>query len=61
MKSRKIILVVFLAVASVLGITALQDDSIFVENQIIDVNEFSSEAKTITVGIVDGIGSGDNG
>lgn len=60
MKSRKIILVVFLAVFSMLGITVLQDDSVFVENQFIDV-KLSSDAKIITVGIADGVGSGDNG
>jgi len=60
MKSRKIILIVFLTITSVLGLATLQDD-IFVENQFVDVNEFSSEVKTITIGITDGVGSGDNG
>ncbi len=54
MKSRKIILVVFLAVTSVLGLAALQDN-IFIENQFVDVNEFVSEGTTITVDISDGI------
>ncbi len=54
MKSRKIILVVFLAVTSVLGLAALQDN-IFIENQFVDINEFASEGTTITVDISDGI------
>ncbi len=50
---------------SVLGLAALQDN-IFVENQIIlnqsvDVKEVSSEGKTITVDINDGVGLGMNG
>ena len=60
MKSRKIILIVFLAVTSVIGLAALQEN-IFVEKQFIDVNEFSSKVKPITVIISDGVGSGDNG
>jgi hypothetical protein len=60
MKSRKIILIVFLAITSVIGLAALQDN-IFVENQFVDVNESSSKVKTITVGISDGVGSVDNG
>ena len=44
-----------------LGIAVLQDDGVFVEKQLIGVNELSSDAKTITVGIADGVGSGDNG
>jgi hypothetical protein len=54
MKSRKIILVVFLAVTSVLGLAALQDN-IFIENQFVDINEFVSEGTIITVDISDGI------
>ncbi len=60
MKSRKIILIVFLAITSVIGLAALQEN-IFVENQFVDVNESSSKVKTITVGISDGVGSVDNG
>ena len=60
MKSRKIILIVFLAITSVLGLATLQEN-IFIENQFVDVNEFSSEVKTISVSITDGVGSGDNG
>ena len=60
MKSRKIILIVFLAVASIIGLATLQEN-IFVENQIININEFSSKEKTITVSLTDGIGFGDNG
>ena len=60
MKSRKIILIVFLAITSVLGLATLQEN-IFVENQFVDVNELSSEVKTISVSITDGVGSGDNG
>ena len=60
MKSRKIILIIFLAITSVLGLATLQEN-IFVESQFVNVNEFSSEAKTITVSIIDGVGSVDNG
>ena len=66
MKSRKIILILIVAIASTMGLAALQDN-IFVENQFaaenefIDINEFSSKVKTITVGISDGVGSIDNG
>ena len=62
MKSRKIILVAFLAATSVLGLAALQDN-IFVENQVvlnqsIEIKELSTDAKTITVDISDGVGLG---
>jgi hypothetical protein len=60
MKSRKIMLIVFLAITSVIGLAAIQDN-IFAENQLVDVNEFSSELNTITVRVTDGVGSGDNG
>jgi len=53
-------LIVFLAITSVLGLATLQEN-IFIENQFVDVNEFSSEVKTISVSITDGVGSGDNG
>ncbi len=62
MKSRKIILAAFIAVTSVLGLAALQDN-IFVENQVvqnqsIEIKELSTDAKTITVDISDGVGLG---
>ncbi len=66
MKSRKIILILIVAIASTMGLAALQDN-IFVENQFaaenefIDINEFSSKVKTITVDMSDGVGSGDRG
>ena len=50
----------FLVVASVIGLAAFQDE-ILVENQSVDVNEFSSGVKTITIELTDGIGSGDMG
>ena len=53
-------MIVFLAITSVLGLATLQEN-IFVENQFVDVNELSSEVKTISVSITDGVGSGDNG
>ena len=55
-----------MAIASTMGLAAVQD-SIFVENQfvaeneLVDVNEFSSDAKTITIDISDGVGLGLNG
>ena len=55
MKSRKIILIIFLAITSVLGLATLQEN-IFVENQFVDINEFASEGTTITVDISDGVG-----
>jgi hypothetical protein len=53
-------LIVFLAITSVIGFTALQDSIIFenqfVENQSGDIKDFSSEGKTITVDVSDGVG-----
>ncbi len=60
MKSRKIILIIFVVFALAMGLATLQDN-IFDENQIVDVNEFTSKVKTITVDISDGVGSGDRG
>ena len=59
MKSRKIILIVFVAIAFTMWLATLQDN-IFVENQFVDVNEFSSDTKTITVDMSDGVGVGHN-
>ena len=58
-------MVVFLAVTSVLGLAALQDN-IFVEKQIvqnqsIEIKEISPDTKTITVDISDGVGLGITG
>ena len=55
-----------MAIASTMGLAALQDnifvDNQFVaENEFIDLNEFSSDAKTITVDISDGVGLRLNG
>ena len=61
MKSRKIILVFFLVVAFAVGITSLQENYTFDENESITTNEISTQPTTITVEIVDGIGSKDNG
>ena len=62
MKSRKIILVIFLVIASVIGLATLQE-SVTEESQPIEVaevsSETSSELKTINVQIGDGVGSGD--
>lgn len=60
MKSRKFILVGFLVIASFIGFATLQDDVID-GNQFVDVSEFPSEVKTITIELADGVGSGDNG
>ena len=60
MKSRKIFLIVFLVLSSAVGLTMAQD-YIFDEDQSVDVNEFSSQPKTITVEITDGVGFGDKG
>lgn len=60
MKSRKTLLIIFLVVISVIGLTAIQDN-IYDGNQLVEINEFSSDVKTITVSINDGIGSGDKG
>lgn len=73
MKSRKIILIAFLVIVSAIGFTALQEN-VFVENQVVDISETSSEAnqvvdisdtdsevKTIAVSISDGVGFGDTG
>ena len=60
MKSRKIFLIVFLVMSSAVGLTMAQDYS-FDEEQSVEVNEFSSQSKTITVEITDGVGSNDKG
>jgi len=60
MKSRKVILIFFLVLAFAVGFTTLQDYA-FDENESVTTNEFSSQLKTITVEIVDGVGSGDKG
>jgi len=61
MKSRKVILVFFVVLAFAVGFTTLQDYNVFEENESVATNEFSSQLKTITVDINDGIGSGDKG
>ncbi len=61
MKSRKIILVFFLVAAFAVGIASLQENYTFDENESIATNEISTQPTTITVEIVDGIGSKDNG
>jgi len=60
MKSRKIFLIVFLVMSSAVGLTMTQD-YIFDEEQSVEVNEFLSQPKTITVEITDGVGSNDKG
>ena len=59
MKSRKFALIFFLVLAFAVGLTTLQDYA-FDENESVVTNEFSSQLNTITVEIVDGVGSGDN-
>ncbi len=59
MKSRKFVLIFFLVLAFAVGLTTLQDYA-FDENESVVTNEFSSQLNTITVEIVDGVGSGDN-
>lgn len=59
MKSRKFVLIFFLVLAFAVGLTTLQDYA-FDENESVVTNEFSSKLNTITVEIVDGVGSGDN-
>jgi len=61
MKSRKIILVLFLVVAFAVGFAGLQENYTFDENESVTTNEISTQPTTITVEIVDGIGSKDNG
>ena len=60
MKSRKTVLIFFIVLAFAVGLTTLQDYA-FYENESVAINEFSSQLKTITVEINDGIGSGDKG
>lgn len=59
MKSRKFVLIFFLVLTFAVGLTTLQDYA-FDENESVVTNEFSSKLNTITVEIVDGVGSGDN-
>jgi len=61
MKSRKIILVFFLVAAFAVGIVSLQENYTFDENETVATNEISTQPNTITVEIVDGIGSKDIG
>ena len=60
MKSRKTLLIIFLVITSIIGFATLQEN-IFHENQLIEISESSSDVKTITVAITDGVGSGDKG
>ena len=60
MKSRKVVLIFFVVLAFAVGFTTLQDYA-FDEIESIATNEFSSQPNIITVEIVDGVGSGDNG
>jgi len=53
-------LIFFVVLAFAVGFTTLQD-YVFDENESVATNEFSSQLKTITVDINDGIGSGDKG
>ena len=60
MKSRKVVLIFFVVLAFAVGFATLQDYA-FDEIESIETNEFSSELNTITVEMVDGVGSGDKG
>lgn len=59
MNSGKIILIIFVALATVMGLATIQDYSPN-ENESIDFDP-SSQVETVTVEISDGVGSGDNG
>ncbi len=59
MKSRKVVLIFFIVLAFAVGLTTLQDYA-FDENESVATNEFSFQLNTITVEIVDGVGSSDN-
>ncbi len=54
-------MVFFLVVAFAVGITSLQENYTFDENESVATNEISTQPTTITVEIVDGIGSKDKG
>jgi len=54
-------LVFFLVVAFAVGIASLQENYTFDENESVATNEISTHPTTITVEIVDGIGSKDKG
>ena len=54
-------MVFFLVVAFAVGIASLQENYTFDENESVTTNEISTQPTTITVEIVDGIGSKDNG
>jgi len=60
MKSRKVVLIFFVVLAFAVGFATLQDYA-FDEIESIATNEFSSQLNTITVEMVDGVGSGDIG
>jgi len=61
MKSRKFVLIFFLVLAFAVGLTGLQDNYTYDENESVTSNEISPQSKTITVEITDGVGSGENG
>ncbi len=54
-------MVFFLVAAFAVGIASLQENYTFDENEFIATNEISTQPTTITIEIVDGIGSKDNG
>jgi hypothetical protein len=60
MKSGKIILMVFIVLASAIGVAAFHELG-FNENNIFSSDYFSFQERTVKVGLSDGVGSFDKG
>jgi hypothetical protein len=60
MKSGKIILMVFIVLASAVGFATFNEIGI-IDNNMFSIDNFSFKEKTVKIGISDGIGSSDKG
>ena len=56
MKSGKTLLVIFIVVASAIGLATFQEFN-SVENHLVSTDDFSSNLKTIKISLSDGVGS----
>ena len=53
-------MIIFIVLSTAVGIATLQDYSWY-DNESVNVDDFSSEEKTLKIEIRDGVGSFDNG
>ena len=56
MKSGKTLLIVFIVVASAIGLATFQEFN-SVENHVVTTGDFSSDVKTVKISLSDGVGS----